>query len=119
MMRSSNYARTPPEAPEGLAVLVARLVVVVIMARKPKRRLSRRQRVRDEKSAPRWLNPTAVSRHKLAHEPFDEPSQPFRTSRDRRAGPHWPSHHAARRGADARLHAGRHRRRHEGRALAR
>jgi len=32
MMRSSGYARTPPEAPEGFAVLVVRLVVV-IMAR--------------------------------------------------------------------------------------
>jgi len=32
-MRSFDYARTPPEAPEGLAVLVVRLVVEVIMAR--------------------------------------------------------------------------------------
>jgi len=33
LMRSFDYARTPPEAPEGLVVLVARLVVEVIMAR--------------------------------------------------------------------------------------
>ena len=31
-MRSIDYARTPPEAPEGLVVLVVRLVIV-IMAR--------------------------------------------------------------------------------------
>jgi len=35
MMRSSSYARTPPEAPEGLPVFVVRLVAVVIMAREP------------------------------------------------------------------------------------
>jgi hypothetical protein len=33
MMRPFNYARTPPEAPEGLPVLVVRLVVIVAMAR--------------------------------------------------------------------------------------
>jgi hypothetical protein len=32
MMRSSGYARTPPEAPEGFAVLVVRLVVVIMAA---------------------------------------------------------------------------------------
>jgi hypothetical protein len=30
MMRSSGYARTPPEAPEGFAVLLVRLVVVIM-----------------------------------------------------------------------------------------
>jgi hypothetical protein len=30
MMRSSNYARTPPEAPKGLPVLVVRLLLVVM-----------------------------------------------------------------------------------------
>jgi hypothetical protein len=30
MMRSFDYARTPPEAPEGFAVLVVRLVVVIM-----------------------------------------------------------------------------------------
>jgi hypothetical protein len=44
MMRLFNYARTPPEAPEGLPVLLVRLVVVVIMARERKGRLHRRQR---------------------------------------------------------------------------
>jgi hypothetical protein len=65
MMRSFDYARTPPEAPKGLPVFVVRLVIVV-MARDPKGRLLRRQRVRDEKSAAARLNPTTVSRHKLA-----------------------------------------------------
>jgi hypothetical protein len=48
MMRSSNYARTPPEAPEGFAVLVARLVVV-IMARAYAGDFDRRQRLSDQK----------------------------------------------------------------------
>jgi hypothetical protein len=43
MMRSSGYARTPPEAPESSAVLVVRLVVV-IMARELMGQLDRRQR---------------------------------------------------------------------------
>jgi hypothetical protein len=30
MMRSSGYARTPPEAPAGFAVLVVRLAVVIM-----------------------------------------------------------------------------------------
>jgi hypothetical protein len=30
MMRSSGYARTPPEGPEGFAVLLVRLVVVIM-----------------------------------------------------------------------------------------
>ncbi len=48
MMRSSGYARTPPEAPEGLAVLLVRLVVV-IMARAYAGDFDRRQRLSDEK----------------------------------------------------------------------
>jgi hypothetical protein len=42
-MRSFNYARTPPEAPEGFAVLPVRLVVV-IMARAYAGDFDRRQR---------------------------------------------------------------------------
>jgi hypothetical protein len=32
-MRSFDYARTPPEPPEGLVVLVVRLVIELNMAR--------------------------------------------------------------------------------------
>jgi hypothetical protein len=31
MMRSSSYARTPPEAPEGFLVVVVRLVAVIMV----------------------------------------------------------------------------------------
>jgi hypothetical protein len=48
MMRSSGYARTPPEAPENSAVLVVRLVVV-IMARELMGQLDRRQRLFGQK----------------------------------------------------------------------
>src|SRR6267378_3263901 len=68
MMRSSNYARTPPEAPEGFAVLVARLVVV-IMARAYAGDFDRRQRVSDQKSPSTRLNGTPLLRNKLTHEP--------------------------------------------------
>jgi hypothetical protein len=44
-MRSFDYARTPPEAPEGLVVLVVRLVVEVIMARTYAENCDRRQRL--------------------------------------------------------------------------
>jgi hypothetical protein len=43
MMRSSDYARTPPEAPEGLPVFVVSLVFV-IMARELMWSADRRQR---------------------------------------------------------------------------
>jgi hypothetical protein len=42
-MRSFNYARTPPEAPEGFAVFAVRLVVM-IMARAYAGDFDRRQR---------------------------------------------------------------------------
>jgi hypothetical protein len=44
LMRSFDYARTPPEAPEGLVVLVVRLVEVV-MARTYAENFHRRQRL--------------------------------------------------------------------------
>jgi hypothetical protein len=47
-MRSFDYARTPPEAPEGLVVLVVRLVEVV-MARTYAENFHRRQRLLERK----------------------------------------------------------------------
>jgi len=44
-MRSFDYARTPPEAPEGLVVLVVRLVVVIVMARTYAEKFGGRQRL--------------------------------------------------------------------------
>jgi hypothetical protein len=44
-MRSFDYARTPPEAPKGLVVLVMRLVVEVIMARTYAENFGGRQRL--------------------------------------------------------------------------
>jgi hypothetical protein len=44
-MRLFDYARTPPEPPEGLVVLVLRLVAVVIMARTYAENFDRRQRL--------------------------------------------------------------------------
>src|SRR6266568_4463014 len=114
MMRSSSYARTPPEAPEGFAVLVARLVVV-IMARAYAGDFDRRQRVSDQKSRSTRLNGTPLLRNKLTH----EPSQSLRSCRGRRPGAHRPADDAAWCGANPCLHAGRHRGRHEGHALAR
>jgi hypothetical protein len=43
-MRSFDYARTPPEAPEGLVVLAVRLAIVV-MARTYAENFGRRQRL--------------------------------------------------------------------------
>jgi hypothetical protein len=48
LMRSFDYARTPPEAPEGLVVLVVRLVEVV-MARTYAENFHRRQRLLERK----------------------------------------------------------------------
>jgi len=62
MMRSFNYARTPPEAPEGFAVLVVRLVVV-IMARAYAGDFDRRQRVSNQKSPSTRLNGTPLLRN--------------------------------------------------------
>jgi hypothetical protein len=44
MMRSSDYAHTPPEAPEGLPVFVVRLLVAV-MAELYAQEFGRRQRL--------------------------------------------------------------------------
>jgi hypothetical protein len=59
MMRSSNYARTSPEARQGFAVLVVRLVRV-IMAREHMGGFDQRQRLLDRKSASTRLNTTPL-----------------------------------------------------------
>ena len=115
MMRSFNYARKSPEARQGLVVFAVRLVFVGHGAGLCGRFCRRQRLFGSEKSASTRLNRTALSRHKLTH----EPSQSFRTDRDRRHCAHRTADHAAWRGAHAGLHAGRHRRRDEGHALAR
>jgi hypothetical protein len=68
MMRSSDYARTPPEAPETLPVFVVRLLVA-IMAGTYAQELRRRQRLFMRKTLSARLNSTSLLRDKLAHEP--------------------------------------------------
>src|SRR4051794_28767675 len=118
MTRSFDYARTAPEPPEGALVVAVRLVVA-FMGRTYAGDLCRRQRVLATKSAQMGpnglLNRARWLRHKLCH----GRSQSFRTARLRRAGPARPAHHSPRHGANAGLHAGRHRRCDEGPALAR
>ena len=114
MMRSFDYARTPPEARR--AWWFSWCVLVVVMARTYAADFGRRQRLSGGKCDRQTrLNRTSLSRHKLTH----EPSQSFRAARNRRRRPHRTADDAAWRGADAGLHAGRHRRRDEGHALAR
>jgi hypothetical protein len=52
MMRSSSYVRTPPEAPEGLPVLVVRFALVS-MARELRGRPDCRQWLRAAKIRPK------------------------------------------------------------------
>ena len=68
MTRSFDYARTPPEAPKGFAVLPVRLVVV-IMARAYAGDFGWRQRLSDQKSTSTRLNRVPLLRNKLDHEP--------------------------------------------------
>jgi hypothetical protein len=68
IMRSFDYARTPPEAPVGSVVFVVRLVVV-IMAGAYAGDFVWRQRVSGEKSDGTRLNKTPLLRNKLTHEP--------------------------------------------------
>jgi queuine tRNA-ribosyltransferase len=63
-MRSFDYARTPPKAPEG-ALVFRVLLVEVVMARTYAAGQRRRQRVLRGKSVRTWLNRVALSRHKL------------------------------------------------------
>jgi hypothetical protein len=72
MMRSSAYARTPPEALKGFPVLAVRLMFV-IMARAYAGDFDQRQRLSDGKSASTRLKRTSLLRDKLTH----GPSQPL------------------------------------------
>src|SRR5207342_1409999 len=79
LMRSTDYARTPPEAPRGFSVLVVRLVVAVMVRNLCARSHRRVNGSAAENRPPTRLNRRPLSRHKLSH----EPSQPFRTARHR------------------------------------
>jgi hypothetical protein len=68
IMRSFDYARTLPEAPEGFAVLVMRLVFVV-MARELMGEAERRQRLSGRKSNSTRLDSMPLLRNKLTHDP--------------------------------------------------
>jgi hypothetical protein len=59
MMRSSDYARTSPEARQGFAVFAVRLVRVS-MAQEHMGGLDQRQRLLDRKSASTRLNTTPL-----------------------------------------------------------
>jgi hypothetical protein len=67
MMRSSTYARTPPEALEGFPVFAVRLVFV--MARAYAGDFDQRQRLSEGKSASTRLKRASLLRDKLTHEP--------------------------------------------------